>query len=641
MKPKDIDQLIKRIEAQPSDDLDGRIRALLGSRPTARPSGQWSRGLRNSLTRFAVAATVLFALAVGIPFLNGDRSNVWAEALENASKTRNYSYRVVITRETSGTAGTETAAVDTMSYTYVSAGHAALIEDYIQGRLERRSYYLRDSNEVIVIYPGTQEYERRPGIAYHDQTLWDMTEWLSTGRYVELGNKTVYGRTLTGLRLQVPRGLPQYIADWRCEVWFDPETKLPIVGETSSLDKRFGVAWTTRQDQYQFGVQFTAHFFEPNIPEDYTPTVINGLRLFSELADGRYPRRLNRGDIENEIGDEAQIQEAIAARRPPSGRYGYDGIMRAADFFFMAVEKSPDFAYYGARVTAQDSNRVLMYWNGPGLQYQVIWGDLRLETLSEDQLIQCCCASGDSRCLLGFLEKDDGTRAPVLAEYLGQIGNPSLIPALLRQADRWRGAPTQNPFPRAIEAIRRREEPGDPSSVRVAGRLLYANGRGVSHGFIRIGTEAGSADPNGYFTLGVPSDDPQTEYLGYARQPAGTSARLFLWKKESQPAYPNIVLQWVSFVRGRVVDQEGVPQGNVNVGLCPHGRVQPGRHWPEGDETKTDAQGRFAFEGVPVGLPLDVVIGNPHQPGAAVCVQIDDLTPDQKYEVGDIVVKHP
>jgi len=52
----------------------------------------------------------------------------------------------------------------------------------------------------------------------------------------------------------------------------------------------------------------------------------------------------------------------------------------------------------------------------------------------------------------------------------------------------------------------------------------------------------------------------------------------------------------------------------------------------------TDAQGCFVFECVPVGIPLEVTIENPDKAGNSVRVRIDDLTPDQKYGLGDVVL---
>jgi hypothetical protein len=158
---------------------------------------------------------------------------------------------------------------------------------------------------------------------------------------------------------------------------------------------------------------------------------------------------------------------------------------------------------------------------------------------------------------------------------------------------------------------------------------------------IRLGTLSVATDQYGYFAMMVPCSDPQAEQCGYAHNRPATDARLFLWSRAKQSDYSLIVLEWVSSVRGRVVDREGKPQSSIRVGLCPHLSARAGQTWPQGKQTGTDAQGHFVFEAVPVGVPLDVILQNPNEAEIPMRVPIDDLTPDQKYDLGDIVLKHP
>jgi hypothetical protein len=330
-----------------------------------------------------------------------------------------------------------------------------------------------------------------------------------------------------------------------------------------------------------------------------------------------------------------QVQEAIGADAPPSGKYGYNSIMRAADFFFMVARASRDFGYYGHQVTANDARRVLAYWKRRGTEYEILWGDLRMETLAKDELIQRCRANGDSACLLDFLQKDDSASI----EPLGEVGDASVVPALLERRDLWQGPPAANPFTQALVKIRRRLEQQDPARTLAAGRLLYANGRSVSQGFVRIGNTAGLTNFHGYFALLVPTEDPQASLPGYARQSTGASARLFFWSRTSRPAEPVVILDWADTVQGRVVDPQGKPWSDIEVGLSAQPGTSAGPVWPLGNRTRTDSQGTFLFELVPVGVPLEVSVGNPDSTSHFVRVGIDDLAPDQKYELGEIVLR--
>ncbi|MCU0914426.1 MAG: hypothetical protein MUC88_07695, partial [Planctomycetes bacterium] len=101
MRPKDMDKLVKHLQAQPSVSLDRRIEALWDRRPKVRAAARTRRTVHGRVARFAVAAAVLLALAASIPLFNGDHSNVWAQVLENTNSISNYTFRVVIIEKAS------------------------------------------------------------------------------------------------------------------------------------------------------------------------------------------------------------------------------------------------------------------------------------------------------------------------------------------------------------------------------------------------------------------------------------------------------------------------------------------------------------------------------------------------------------
>lgn len=638
MRPENLDKLIEHLQAQPSNDLDRRIDALLDSRPKAAARGARTRVIRHWTARQVIAAILLLALVIGIPLFNGDTSNLWARAMENTRKISNYTFRhTVIERDSDGGHAPEVVKGD--ATWYISAQEGLYIEHYAVAEHDCDSmfYELPDSNEWIKVYPATQEYERGRSVSPFGREMpREMALSLLGDDYVELGTKTVDGRVLTGVRNRtIPDGVSEDVAQWNQELWYDKETLLPACFELSIQYKSSDKVLVNRQGQFRYNTEFPSYVSERGIPDGYTATVVNGLRLFSELAHGEYPRwALDVSTINQKFGDRAGVEKAIGELAPPSAKYGYDGLMRAANFFGGVVQMSPEFAYYGNRVTAQDAHRVLMYWGDPQRSYQVIWGDLRMETLSKDQLIERCHAAGDCECLLDLAEEDDGTRIAVLAACLGDMGDLSILPALLHHADLRQGSSSVNPFAEAIGVIRQREEQRNPSETLVMGRLLYASTR-PARGSVQIGDAKGAADRNGYFALMVPCSDPSAELVGYAQ---GRAERLFLWTKGDQPDGLTIVLEWTSTVRGRVVNQAGTPQVGIRVGVCPSSRSIAGRDWPEGNQTGTDAQGRFFFDQVPVGIPLDVVVEGPDRTAGPLRVRIDDLASDQNRDLGDIVV---
>ena len=60
----------------------------------------------------------------------------------------------------------------------------------------------------------------------------------------------------------------------------------------------------------------------------------------------------------------------------------------AAMFYGMLVKEKKDPAYYGNKVTASDSNTVLMRWKISDNQYRMIYGDLHTEDVNAEKLAE-------------------------------------------------------------------------------------------------------------------------------------------------------------------------------------------------------------------------------------------------------------
>jgi hypothetical protein len=115
---------------------------------------------------------------------------------------------------------------------------------------------------------------------------------------------------------------------------------------------------------------------------------VEGLRSFAVLMDGRYPSTL-------------AFATAIAeAERHLKGRHdrydedaGHDvarlfALRSTCDFYNGLLTGDRDPAYYGDTVTREDFNRILMRWRQDDGLYRVVWGDLRVETISAERLAQ-------------------------------------------------------------------------------------------------------------------------------------------------------------------------------------------------------------------------------------------------------------
>ena len=121
--------------------------------------------------------------------------------------------------------------------------------------------------------------------------------------------------------------------------------------------------------------------------------LIQGLTVFLELSDGRYPRKL---DTKTALTEAEALWGAKHEGVSPDETTGkakekgdkeiiYD-IFFASAFYGKLMRENNDVAYYGDKVTVEDSGKVLMRWNISDEQYRVVFGDLAVKNVSAEGL---------------------------------------------------------------------------------------------------------------------------------------------------------------------------------------------------------------------------------------------------------------
>ncbi len=115
--------------------------------------------------------------------------------------------------------------------------------------------------------------------------------------------------------------------------------------------------------------------------------VIRGLGVWLELLDGRYPKSLEpkvaikqaNSLLGAKYGDGKQVN-----RDEVEGKT-YD-IFFASVFYDKILREKKDVAYYGHKITVEDSSKVLMRWKISDGRYRVIYGDLSIKDVAEGDL---------------------------------------------------------------------------------------------------------------------------------------------------------------------------------------------------------------------------------------------------------------
>jgi len=118
--------------------------------------------------------------------------------------------------------------------------------------------------------------------------------------------------------------------------------------------------------------------------------VIRGLGVWLELLDGRYPKSLEpkvaikQADslLAAKYGSRKQANKE--KKKEIEGKV-YD-IFFASAFYDKLIREKKDVAYYGHKITVEDSSKILMRWKISNDRYRVIYGDLSIKEVTEGNL---------------------------------------------------------------------------------------------------------------------------------------------------------------------------------------------------------------------------------------------------------------
>ena len=114
--------------------------------------------------------------------------------------------------------------------------------------------------------------------------------------------------------------------------------------------------------------------------------VIQGLTVFLELSGGRYPSALdpNTTIVECDSLLKAKYDRGEINRKQAEQR-GSD-VFFAGVYYKRLVRLKKEPAYYGDKVTVEDSDKVLMRWKISDDQYRVVLGNLTRKSVTAEEL---------------------------------------------------------------------------------------------------------------------------------------------------------------------------------------------------------------------------------------------------------------
>jgi hypothetical protein len=120
--------------------------------------------------------------------------------------------------------------------------------------------------------------------------------------------------------------------------------------------------------------------------------VIRGLGVWLELLDGGYPSSL---DPKVAIKQASSLIAAKYGSRKQANKEkkkeieekAYD-IFFASAFYDKLIREKKDVAYYGDKITVEDSGKVLMHWKISDDRYRVVFGNLTRKSVTPGELAE-------------------------------------------------------------------------------------------------------------------------------------------------------------------------------------------------------------------------------------------------------------
>ncbi len=215
----------------------------------------------------------------------------------------------------------------------------------------------------------------------------------------DLGTDEIQGKKAAGFEIAMVKIDPDVLSG-TAAIWIDSRTQLPVLIEYRM--KMGGVPTITRLTDFQWNDDLDSKLFATDPPQGYadkTPKPVplgeqlrrmtEALAIYAELSGGDYPKvRMVYGDVtRNAMFDFIGIQGRPTADDLRSKEYRK--VMQATSGFAIIngiLRDNPDAAYYGWSVGPKDSGEVLLRWKLADGKYQVIYGDLKCETVTAERL---------------------------------------------------------------------------------------------------------------------------------------------------------------------------------------------------------------------------------------------------------------
>lgn len=384
-------------------------------------------------TRFAAAAVVIVGISAILLFNQTPGSIALADVYTRVLQIQAFTYKMSMTMSGIGamTGLSNTGSSTSEGTVTISTEYGMKMENHMQvsvsggttQNITQLAYMLPNDKMIVSIMPEQKMYQK---IELTGQLLEETKKQNNDPRemirrmmdcsYVSLGRSEINGIKVQGFETTDP-AYGGGVGDVRAILWVDARTGLPVQSEVSATVGEKMKIDSVISD-FQWNVPVDATDFAYVIPDDYKDAgsmkmpemteeaAIEGLQTYAKFF-GRYPPKIDMASLLpslmkniNELMDNpaTEYAKAFVQKIKSAEAAGEQAVMQQtqreftsvsslAMFHMKLVQGKQDPAYYGDRITPQDTDAVLLRWKTDSGTYKVIFGDLSVTEMAYEDLI--------------------------------------------------------------------------------------------------------------------------------------------------------------------------------------------------------------------------------------------------------------
>ena len=428
---KEIERIVKEFYITADSKMDKKIcddvsEVMKRRKQTKLASTQpniWRVIMKSPITKIATAAAIIIACFTGLHFWKSTGSGIaLADVLTRIEQVTGYAYQMSSAMMKQEATSRWTSCILVSKEHGIKMTITAADPNNVQSQPRRyrhevgdEAYLLPQQKSLVFVKHKAKIYDR---YIYEGQKLEYYKEEYNEPRtiikqilsceHMSIGQSVIDEITVEGFQTTDIAYQGGFFGQAELEgehetvdvkLWVDVNTFLPVRLEEDIITKK-GLHLHEVSYDFRWNVIINPDDYEPNIPEDYSSpagdiiipafneeNAIMGLKLWANAFEkypvnletiGREYRTLSGLDPNSykDMSDEERTRKTSEVIQMIAPSLLYKSL----------VDESKEPVYYGETVRPNDSSKVLLRWKLDEGQYRVIFGDLRVKTVTAEEL---------------------------------------------------------------------------------------------------------------------------------------------------------------------------------------------------------------------------------------------------------------